>query len=519
MKKYIPIVILLLFLTCLIPTSVNATPTFLNPSPANGAVNISFIGTLKYVPLSVNVSGGNLKHISIETNATGSWVELTSIDFAVAIPYQIITTKIYNCTYATKYYWRVNAHDNTTTNLTSQIYYFTTKSQQQQNGSGGGGGGETPIGSINIFPTTPTSGKLFAIFLDKPIDTNGYIWIQNTMYPIVISKGFGTVQVDESIYGNAILWLYPGTQKTFTIACGLSGSLTITVPSTVQVNKPTDITIKVSGKSVSLATLIITDPLGIDTSVNTTNGVVNYVFNKVGTWLVRTTFAGQNDVQNVNVIYQTMGVGTDQSSYLAGDDVTITADPNALVSIELGGVIKIQSLATNGNVIFTPKDPGSYTATATLGNKQGSVDFSVSQQVRIKVFDVATNAEVIQAKANTMYMVKVIDSRDQALGNYQFVTVISSNPDQIEPEIPLNGGIGFWTPKDGGVMTLHVDEIAGYVTQDLSINVEGSTNYVIPIIVVIIVIIVMILLILFRSRIPKSITDKLKLKPKREIPI
>lgn len=518
MRRYIAVVILILFLTCLIPTSANATPTFSNPSPTNGAVNVSFVGTLKYVPLSINVSGGNLKHILIETNATGSWVELTSMEFAIPIPYQIITTKIYNCTYATKYYWRVSSHDNTTSNLTSQVFYFTTKSQQQ-NGSSGGGGGETPMGDINIFPTTPTSGKLFAIFLDKPIDTSGYIWIQSTMYPVIISKGFGTAQVDESVYGNALLWLYPGTKKTFTITCGLSGSLTINAPDTIQVNKPTDITIKVSGKTVGLANLIITSPSGHDVSVNTTNGIVNFVFDEIGTWLVRTTFAGQNDVQEVKVIYQEMSVMTDQNSYLAGDDAKITTEPDALVSIEQDGVIKIQSVATNGIVTFTPRDPGSYKATATFGNKQGSVAFVVSQQVRIKVFDITTNAQVITAKANTMYMVKVIDSRDQPLYNYQVVYPLQSATVQEMPTIPLNGGIGFWTPTQGGVVTLHVEEMEGYITEDMSINVEGSTNYTIPIIIAIIFIIVVVLLILFRGRIPKSIKDRFKLKPKRQIPV
>lgn len=516
MKRYVPVIILLLFLTCLIPTSVNATPTFLIPSPVNGAVNVSFVGTLKYVPLSINVSGGNLKHILIETNATGSWVELTAMEFAIPIPYQTITTKIYNCTYATKYYWRVSAHDNTTNNLTSQIFYFTTKSQQQ---NGSGGGGETPIGSINIFPTTPTSGKLFAIFLDKPIDTSGYIWIQSTMYPVIISKGFGTVQVDEAIYGDARLWLYPGTQKTFTITCGLSGSLTLNVPDTIQVNKPTDISVKISGKAVGLANIRITDPLGDEISVNTTNGVVNFVFDQVGTWLVRTSFAGQNEVQEVKVIYQDMDITTDQNSYLAGDDAKIMTEPDALVSIEQDGVIKIQSVATNGIVTFTPRDPGGYKATATLGNKQGSVAFDVSQQVRIKVFDITTNAQVITAKANTMYMVKVIDSKDQPLYNYQVVYVLQTTSTQEMPTIPLNGGIGFWTPTDGGVITLHVEELSGYISEDLSINVEGSTSYTIPIIVAIIIIIVVVLLILFRGKLPKSITDRFKLKPKRQIPV
>lgn len=183
-------------------------------------------------------------------------------------------------------------------------------------------------------------------------------------------------------------------------------------------------------------------------------------------------------------------------------------------------MIKIQSVATNGIMTFTPRDPGDYKATATLGNKQGSVAFDVSQQVRIKVFDIATNAQVVQAKTNMMYMVKVIDSKDQPLYNYQVVYVIQSTYSSEElPTIPLNGGIGFWTPTQGGVMTLHVEEMSGYVTEDLSINVESSTNYIIPIIIAIILIIVVVLLILFRSRIPKSITNKLKLKPKREIPV
>ena len=87
------------------------------------------------------------------------------------------------------------------------------------------------------------------------------------------------------------------------------------------------------------------------------------------------------------------------------------------------------------------------------------------------------------------------------------------------PTIPLNGGIGFWTPKDGGVVTLHVEEITGYISEDMSVNVEGSADYRIPIIIAIIIVVVVSILILFRARIPKWITDRLKLKPKRQIPV
>lgn len=517
MRRCIPVVILLLFLTCLMPISMGATPTFSQVSPTDGAVNVSFIGTLKYVPVTVNISDadGNLKNILIETNSTGSWVELTSMEFAISVPYQRITTKIYNCAYGTKYYWRVSAHDNTTTDWTSQIFSFTTESQQQNESEGGGG--ENAGGNISIFPSTPVSGKLFVIIIDKPIDDNGYVWIQDTLYPVTITGGFGTVQISEEIYGEANLWLYSGLKKTFNIQCGLTGSISLSIPNTITVDTPTDITVTIGGKPVGNAEIKITDPSGDETTATTSNGVANYIFNKVGDWRVRCSFIGQNSVKDVHVAYKDMDVTADNDNYIAGGDVKITTEPNAMVEITQGGIIQIQSITTNGLLIFTPREPGSYKATATLGNKQGTVSFDVYQQANIKVFDLDTNVQIIEAKANKKYMVKVVDSRDQPLNSFENVFVTEA--DVISPTISLNEGIGFWTPTQGGIVTLHLTEIEGFVIKDLSLTVEGTTDYIIPIIITIVILIVIVLLILFRGKIPKSITDKLKLKPKRQIPV
>lgn len=517
MRRWLSVVILLLLAVSFMPTSMGASPSYTDVSPANGAINVTIVGAYHYVALSINISDsdGDLKYFMIETNATDgvNWTQLSSFEFPNPVAYQLVTTKIFNCTNETKYWWRVSSRDNES-NWTNQTYSFITQmngSQQQ------GGGGETPSGNISIFPPTPTSGKMFAIIIDQPINTNGYIWIQENMYPVEITNGFGTVQTSEEIYGEAHLWLYKNMQKVFTIQIGLKGSLTLDVPDTVAVDTATDIHVKVGGKQVATANVNFTDPTGKMTTISASSGVMSFVFDKVGTWLVRCELIGQNDVQEVVVTYKEMSVSTNSNQYVVGDDVKINADDGAMVDITEEGVIKIQSIATNGLLMFTPREPGSYRATGTLGNKRGSASFDVVQQVKIKVFDMDTNAQVVTAKAEKRYLVKVVDSRDVPLYDFEQVFTTETNPESST--VPLSGGIGFWTPKQGGTITLHVEEKAGYVTEDLAINVEGVTNYLLIGIIVAVVAIVISLLVVFRSKLPPGLTERFKLKPKREIPI
>jgi hypothetical protein len=494
---------------------VNAESPFFNSiTPSNGATDVEIHDATdeKYVTISVNItdSDSDLKYYILQTNKTGAWVTLDSYELPTPLRYYVVTKKVYNCSYEDMIFWRLLARDNTS-DWTNHTFYFTTQDEPEENG----GSGEVQTGNISLFPAIPTSGKLFAVIIDKPIDAYGYLWVKNTMYPIAVTKGFGTVETPQEIYGEGLIWLYGGMKKTFTIASGLTGSLSVTVPDTVVVDSAFDIQVKIGGKLVGYAELQLTDPTGKTITINTSTGIVNQVFDKVGTWIVRTSLNNQNDVKEITVTYKQLSVSTDEAQYTAGDDVTVTTEDGALVSISSGGIIKIQSIATNGVVMFTPRDPGDYKVTATSGNKQGTETFNVYQNVRIQIIDTETNAQVTTLKANKNYVVKLVDSRDQLIYNFQSIYT----SDSLSSTIPLSSGMGFWIPKKSGIITLSIEQLEGYMNEPLTVTVEGTTDILIPIIIIIIVVVVLLLLFYFRSKLPQGLRDKFKLKPKREIPV
>lgn len=513
MRKSIIIFIILCMLGFL-SFSVNAgSPQITDVHPSNGAID---------QPLSVNLSAnlsdpdGDMVYFIFKTNKSGTWEKISDLTVTY-IPNGTYTTTLSGLDYNTKYWWKLNVKDEQG-NWNNKTFIFTTVGD-------GNGGGEEPdfSGEITIFPDSPTSGEMFAVILDNRVSTSGYVWVGGKLFYVIVTNGFGTVQTDDNVYGDAYIWLYgenasSSLKKTFTIQCGLEGTLSLDAPESVKVNEVAEINITMGGEPVADAEVLITDPFGYSITLHTNeNGKVTQIMDKVGDWLIRCTFLSQNALKEVNVEYKQLEISVSNDEHIIGDDVRIDTEEDAIIEITKDGVLKFQSTALNGVLVFTPNEPGAYRATGTIGNKRGTVDFDVFQRITIKVFDL-NNMQISKLEAGTKYLVKVVDDRDRPVSDFDEVYY------GYGETISLNGGFGFWTPMSGGTTELYLDDIDGFLSNTLNVLVEGGEsefeiNWVG--IIIVIVIIVGVLLYAFRDKLPdrfKRIFGK-GLRSKREVPI
>ena len=499
-------VITILLSLMLIPQTVSASTIVSNIYPAIGATGININVTLS---VQVNVSDGTVFNWLIEcsngqsisgTNATNGTFRLN------------VTSLNYN----TRYWWNIHINNE------NHAYYFNTK--PTSGGGGDGGGEEHFIGDVSIFPETPISGEAFAVILGKRINTGGYVFVSGKVYALTITNGFGTITLDDSAYGDAYAWIYGENsstyiKKTFQVKFGMQGALTMDAPSSLKVNDVMSLSLAIGGKAVGDITVQVTDPSGKDFNITTnSNGKASQIVNKVGLWLARCSFANQDVVDEITVKYQPLDITLDKESYVLGDDVRIETTADAIINIMRDNSIVLQSTALNGVLTFTPDESGSYQIQATIGNKQGTVTFDVSNVIEIQVFDL-NNMQVGTVKAGERYMVKVVDYRNIPVSDFNYV---SNGYEQI----PLNGGVGFWTPTAGSEATLSLEDKTGFQSQSMTLNILGGAvgssfsidiNIIIGLVVAIVIIVV--LLYLMRNKLPavKRLFSGF-FKPKREIP-
>jgi len=491
MRKILLLVVLLLLF---FSTTATAEIIVSDVYPSIGAKNIDVSGVI--LTVTINSTEGTFDY-RIECS-NGQFTTGTNSTNGTYI------LELNNLKYNTKYWWNVIVDNE------SFSFYFTTKSA-----------GHTE--EITIFPEKPVSGKTFAIVLNERINTAGYVYVGDTLYPINIQNGFGTVTVDETTYGDAVLWLYgvnsSDIQKSFYIDVGIEGSLGLDTTDVIKVNEVLDATITVGGKPIKDVEVIFVSPDNKEIVLHTdSEGKVSHIMDMVGLWLIKCSFLGQNVVKEINVEYKPLGITCDNNKYVLGDDVRIETEENTVLDITKDGVIKFQGLATNGILVYTPNEPGNYRVTGVLNNKKGTVDFTVYQEAFIKVYNL-DNLQVQHLSTGEKYMVKVVDSRDRPLSDFKEIYY------DFSKTIPLTGGIGFWTPITAGNIQLTLPDLDGFVTNNINLLIEGKTENTAEIniygILFVVGIFIVLLLYIFRDKLPDSIKDIFYkgLKPKREIPI
>lgn len=339
-------------------------------------------------------------------------------------------------------------------------------------------------GDITIFPTIPNSGDLFIIALSDAVDVSGFIWINNKMYPIQIKDGFTTVELENTAYGEAQLWLYgEGFTHTFEVECGLEGNAVIGSVDTIKIGEILEITLKIGDEPLINTGITVTDSTGVTSAFKTdASGKIYPLMDKVGEWMFRSEFRGKQTVKKVTVTHQTMSASVNKATLNIGETVIITTgEQDANIIIKKDGVSQFQTNIKYGALEYNPLSIGQYTVDVESGNKKGSTSFTVRMQTSIRILD-KNNMQTAIVKQGGEYIIQVIDGNGQPVSAYQLITAEKKFNQSIllEPSlyseptgtIPLDNGLGFWKPEIYGIYTLSVEDSGNHIGSSIEINIE-----------------------------------------------
>lgn len=363
--------------------------------------------------------------------------------------------------------------------------------------------------NITIFPPIPNSGELFVIALDKPANLSGFIWIKNKIIPVDIQNGFAIVEIEETLYGEAQLWLYgKGFVHTFNIECGIEGNAVIEAPGSTKIDEIATITLKIGDKHLANTEITVTDPTGLSYPFETDdNGKIYPLMDKLGDWIIRTEFRGKQTVKKITVIRQTMSVSVNKQVLNLGETVIITTgEQNVDIVIKRNGISQFQTNVNSGTLEYNPLSSGQYTVDAESGNKKGSASFTVNMQTSIRILD-KNNMQTSVVKQGGEYIVQVVDENNQLVPAYQSITARMTflQSQQLESEslfdpsmvtIPLNNGLGFWQPEIYGTYTLSVGNNGNYIGSSIDISIEQVEEMDMSLIYILIGIVVAIVIII-----------------------
>lgn len=338
---------------------------------------------------------------------------------------------------------------------------------------------------ITIFPTIPNSGDLFIIALPDAIDVSGFIWINSKMYPIQIKDGFTTVELENTAYGEAQLWLYgKGFIHTFNVECGLEGNAVLGSVDSIQIDEILEVTLKVGDEPLVDTEITVTgSTMGeVDYFKTDADGKIYPLMNKVGEWMFGAEFRGKQTVKKVTVTHKTMSVSVNKATLNVGESVIITTgEQNANIIIKKDGVSQFQTNIQYGALEYNPLSIGQYTVDVESGNKKGSTSFTVRMQTSIRILD-KNNMQTAIVKQGGEYIIQVIDDNGQPVSVYQLITAEKKFNQSIllEPSlyskptvtIPLDNGLGFWKPEIYGIYTLSVEDSGNHMGSSIEINIE-----------------------------------------------
>jgi hypothetical protein len=344
--------------------------------------------------------------------------------------------------------------------------------------------------NVSIYPVKPYSGKLFVLALKENVDLPGFIFISDEVIPVYFNDGFTTVEVEPALYGDAELWLKgEGFIYDFEILCGIDGTALFEYSKTLTVGDIATISLSIGGEKLKGVSISLIDHDGIIYSFKTdADGNIKPVMDKPGEWIIKTVFKDKQIVSKINVEYKQLKINLDKISYNVGDKTSVSFDENNVdVTVKRDNMIILQQQTETGVLDFFLSEPGTYVVSAIANEKKASKEFIVKSQTVIRILD-ENNMQTSILRTDKKYIVQVIDNRNNLVSIYDTV----STPYGL---IYINNGLGFYTPTEGGQISLSIPDKDNFlgcsvlVTVEQAMEQDNSLLYAVLVIVVIIVIV------------------------------
>jgi len=202
----------------------------------------------------------------------------------------------------------------------------------------------------------------------------------------------------------------------------------------------------------------------------------------------KTVFKDKQIVSKINVEYKQLKINLDKISYNVGDKTSVSFDENNVdVTVKRDNMIILQQQTETGVLVFFLSEPGTYVVSAIANEKKASKEFIVKSQTVIRILD-ENNMQTSILRTDKKYIVQVIDTRNNLVSIYDTV----STPYGL---IYINNGLGFYTPTEGGQISLSIPDKDNFlgcsvlVTVEQAMEQDNSLLYAVLVIVVIIVIV------------------------------
>lgn len=231
--------------------------------------------------------------------------------------------------------------------------------------------------SATMIPSTPEPGKSFAIVLNRNIDAEALLILNDeTMKTTSIHNGAGIMSLELDEYGHASLMIFTENNRvtqTFNI-----GSVTLTMPEDVKLGETRTIKATIGDTLLQNHEIIIIEDDGDETEKKTdSNGEITYKFENTGSYTFLSSIGDETTYENIDIEWN--GRTPTQIKIYDGeteiDDIDVDIeyiisvitenDEQVEEQIKLSiagpnGVTK-ETTDSNGNVYWTPDINGYYT--------------------------------------------------------------------------------------------------------------------------------------------------------------
>lgn len=486
-RKIVMLCIVFLFLLCFFPqaTAFTVDPTEINVSGESGE-RIQKEATL------VNLLNTS---INITVNVSSSLTDLVSIPSSIEIPANgsiDIEISLW-CNKTTGGFIRFIGDEEEETILIS-----LNSATEEESG-------------ITIYPENVVAGKTFAFTVPSEFgDCSGFVFCEGSLnlYSFIVKHTVGSVALSPEDYGKGKIWIFIDSEsktKEFTIAPSYE-TVSFNLPEGVKAGDKKNIQLLIGDTPYRNKHITVTTPDDFKKEYDTNqNGEITVNFDIGGEWEVMTAVGDSTINDRLTVEAVQLEISLSEKKPVVDREFVITTDPNADVIVSCGSITWSHEADNDGIVLFTPLVSGTYEITASKGRKAGKKTFQTGEEVVVFVQNEKGDL-VNKLLAGKQYTITVEDSEGPVI-DIESIEVLMPNGEY--DYIPINNGIGKWTPGISGSYTLS-PFTTDYYSSSMFVSVVKTNGQSINMVAVAVIVIVIFILLIIAHR--KGLLDNILLR-------
>lgn len=340
---------------------------------------------------------------------------------------------------------------------------------------------EKPAPEIQIFPDPPVAGDVMYVMLisgNTLVNAVGMLYCKENVYPIQITQGIGSVKINETDYGPAILRIVGNDIQPIIMMINISkGEIEeaiyeIDVPQNIKLGKSYMITVKKNGAGVP-ASITITEPDGNKHTVETdNNGQIQVTFNKEGTWTFEVIVDGKEITATTKVSRAIINIDVITEQPMVNSAVEIRTADDATVKVTRPKNFETTLNLVNGVGSFVPYYVGEYTITARNESGEGSTTVTVRDKPHVMIYSLDRDQYITEVKKNEYVRFEIRDSMNNIIDDSFTGKVI--DPRGNELSLVFTGGMATWKAKSSGIYTVVIPSKGYYMQTSMQFVVKGS---------------------------------------------